>query len=113
MKLASFRATALAFVALLLAGCGTTRINRVLGDPSRYRARDVRIEGTVTNVVGALSAGVYQVDDGTGKIYVLSGRGIPNKGARVRVTGNVQEGFNIMGRSFGTVIRERDHRVRY
>ena len=113
MKLASFRLGFVALTAMLLAGCGTTRINRVLNDPSRYRNGDVRIEGTVTQVVGALVAGVYQVDDGTGKIYVLSNRGIPNKGARVSVKGDVQQGINVMGRSFGTVIRERDHRVRY
>lgn len=113
MKVVSFRLTIVALTAMLLAGCGTTRINRVLNDPSRYRSRDVRIEGTVTQVVGALSTGAYQVDDGTGKIYVVSGRGIPNKGARVTVTGNVQEGLNVMGRSYGTVIREHGHKVRY
>jgi membrane protein implicated in regulation of membrane protease activity len=113
MKNVSLRVSALALGAMLLASCGTTRINRVLNDPSRYRNRDVRVEGTVTNVIGALNTGVYQVDDGTGKIFVLSNRGIPNKGVRVSVVGDVQQGINVLGRSYGTVIRERDHRVRY
>ena len=104
---------AIAALGLLLAGCGTTRIGRIINDPYRYANRSVSVEGTVTNSIGAFVAGVYQVDDGTGKIYVLSSRGIPSKGARVKVDGNVTQGVNVMGRSFGTAIRERDHKVRY
>ena len=96
-----------------LSGCATTNINRILSDPHRYRNREVRVEGTVTNVIGALNTGVYQVDDGTGKIFVVSGRGIPAKGVRVRVNGNVTEGVNILGKSFGTSIREHGHKVKF
>lgn len=99
--------------ALLLTGCGTTRIGRILQDPSRYSNRNVTVEGRVTNVVGALVAGVYQVEDESGKIYVLSGRGVPGKGARVQVKGTVTPGINVLGKSFGTTIRERDHKVRF
>jgi hypothetical protein len=67
----------------------------------------------VTNVVGAFVAGVYEVQDETGKIYVLSSRGVPTKGARVKVQGNVTPGLNVMGRSFGTTIRESNHKVRF
>ena len=99
--------------ALLLTGCGSTRIGRILADPARYQNRDVTVEGRVTNVVGAFVAGVYEVQDESGKIYVLSSRGVPTKGARVQVKGNVTPGVNVMGRSFGTTIRERDHKVRF
>ena len=64
-------------VALLLSGCGSTKIGRILADPSRYHSRNVTVEGNVTNVVGAFVAGLYQVEDETGKIYVLSSRGVP------------------------------------
>lgn len=105
---------ALAPVVVLLAGCASSmRINRVLADPSRYQNRNVALTGTVTNSVGAFVAGVYQIDDGTGKIYVLSTNGaVPPKGTRVRVTGNVQNGITVLGRSFGTTLRERDRSVR-
>jgi hypothetical protein len=99
--------------ALLLTGCGTTRIGRILADPSRYQNRNVTVEGRVTNVVGAFTAGVYEVEDETGKIYVVSTRGVPTKGARVAVKGNVTPGVNIMGKSIGTAIRERDHDVKF
>ena len=43
------------------------RIGRILQDPAHYSNRGVTVEGRVTNVVGALVAGVYQIDDGTGR----------------------------------------------
>jgi hypothetical protein len=99
--------------ALLLTACGSTKIGRIVADPSRYQNRNVSVEGRVTNVFGALIAGVYQVEDDTGKIYVLSARGVPNKGVRVQVDGNVTPGINVMGKTFGTTIRERDHKVKF
>jgi hypothetical protein len=99
--------------ALLLTGCGSTRIGRIIADPARYQNRNVTVEGRVTNVVGAFVAGVYEVEDSSGKIYVLSSRGVPTKGARVKVEGNVTPGVNVMGRSFGTTIRESNHKVRF
>lgn len=98
---------------LILGACGTTKIGRVLQDPSRYHNRNVSVEGTVSQSVGAFVAGVYQVEDETGKIYVLSNRGVPSKGARVKVQGTVTPGVNVMGKNFGTTIRERGHKVRY
>ena len=105
--------SAILLSAVALSGCATTNISRILADPHRYRHREVHVEGTVTNVIGALNAGVYQVDDGTGKIFVVSGRGIPAKGVRVKVNGNVTEGVNIMGKSFGTSIQEHGHKVKF
>ena len=100
--------------ALLLSSCGTTKIGRVLADPTHYQNRNVTVEGNVTQAVGAFVAGLYQVEDETGKIYVLSTRsGVPSKGARVQVKGNVTPGLNFMGKSWGTAIRERDHKVRF
>ena len=103
---------------LVLTGCGATRIGRVLQEPYRYQNRDVTVEGRVTtafgaNIPGVNIPGVYQVDDGSGKIYVVSTRGVPGKDARVRVKGTVTPGVNVAGRSIGTAIREKDHKVRY
>jgi len=103
----------LALSVLLLSSCATTQIGRIIADPYRYHNRDVRIEGTVTSSVDAFVAGAYQVQDATGKIYVLSSHGVPSKGVHVRVEGNVAEGVSIMGKSFGTALRERDHKVRF
>ena len=103
----------LPMLALLLSGCATTTIGRINTDPSRYQNRDVRVEGSVTNSFGALGAGGYQIDDGTGKIYVIStGSGVPSKGSRVLVSGTVMNGATVLGKSYGAAIRERDHKVK-
>ena len=100
------------FAAMLLSSCGYTKIGRINADPSRYRNRTVRVEGRVTNSFGALFAGGYQVQDDTGKIFVISNRGVPSSGSSVQVSGTVMNGITVMGRSFGTAIQERDHHVR-
>lgn len=98
--------------ALALSSCGYTKIGRITADPARYRNRTVRVEGQVTNSFGALFAGGYQLQDDTGKIVVVTNQGVPSKGASVAVNGRVMEGITVMGRSYGTVIQERDHQVR-
>jgi hypothetical protein len=103
---------AIPLFAVLLSSCGAVRINNILNNPARYQNRNVEVEGTVTNSFGAIVAGVYQVDDGTGKIYVLSNGAVPSKGARVKVDGTISNGVTVMGRSFGTTLRQRDVRIR-
>ncbi len=95
-----------------MAGCGSVKIGRITADPSRYRNRTVTVTGTVTNSVGVLGTGGYQVEDDTGKIYVLSQTGVPSRGSRVKVTGTVSPGAQVLGASVGTVIRERRHHVK-
>lgn len=102
-----------AVAALLLSACGTVRIARINADPNRYARRTVRVEGNVTNSFGALGTGGYQVDDGTGKIFVIStGTGVPAKGMHVKVDGTVMHGVTVMGKSYGTAIRENGHKAK-
>jgi hypothetical protein len=44
--------------------------------------------------------------------YVISRSGVPRTGARVQVEGPVVSGVELMGQSFGTTIREREHKVK-
>ncbi|MCU1273583.1 MAG: nucleic acid binding, OB-fold, tRNA/helicase-type [Bryobacterales bacterium] len=97
---------------LLLSSCASTRIGRINADPSRYQNRVVHVEGRVTNSFGALGTGGYQLDDGSGRIYVISNRGVPSRGSKVAVSGRVMSGVTVMGQSFGTTIEEHGHRVR-
>jgi len=98
--------------ALLLSSCTYTKIGKINAEPTRFRNQTVHVEGLVTNSFGALSVGGYQIEDETGKIFVLSNRGVPSSGSKVVVSGTVMEGVTVMGRSFGTAIQERDHHVR-
>ena len=102
----------LAVVTVALAGCpeGTT-VSKIQNDPSRYYGKEVGIKGKVTSSFGALGQGIYQVDDGTGKIWILSeGYGVPGKDAEVKVVGRVVESVSFGGRSFATALRQTDKR---
>jgi hypothetical protein len=66
----------------------------------------VGIVGNVTDSYGVLGNGAYEIDDGTGRIWVATRRGVPSRGSRVGVKGRVLNGFQWGGRSFGTVLEE-------
>jgi hypothetical protein len=96
---------------LLLTACPSqTNIAKINADPDRYRGKQVGIAGRVTDSYGALGAGAYEIDDGTGKIWVATRRGVPSRGSRVGTKGYVHNGFSFAGRSFGTVMEETDRR---
>ena len=80
--------------ALLLAACGSVKIGRINADPTRYQNKTVRVTGTVTQSMGVLGTGGYQIQDDSGKIYVISSTGVPSKGSKVDVKGRVQSGVN-------------------
>jgi hypothetical protein len=104
----------LAIVPLLLAltACGSIRISRINADPSRYANRSVTVTGRVVNSVGVLGRGGYQLEDATGRIYVISTTGVPSRGSTVKVTGTVTPGVQVLGNPVGVAIREEHHRVR-
>jgi hypothetical protein len=107
MKLA-----AVMLAAFLLAGCAPLTIGRINADPSAFRNRTVRVTGTVTNSVGLLGKGGYQIEDPTGRIYVISGKGVPSRGSQVTVTGRVVPGAEVLGTGVGASIREQSHTVK-
>ena len=82
---------------LSAAGCATKSIDRVLADPSRYRDREVQVAGDVVDSYALLGRGVYRVRDRSGQLWVLSDRGVPRNGARVKVKGTIREPFNLGG----------------
>jgi len=104
--------TIVVLAAALLAGCAPVTIGRINADPSRFQNRTVKVSGTVVNSVGLLGKGGYQLEDSTGKIYVISGSGVPSRGSRVTVTGRVSPGAEVLGTAVGVTIREQEHRVK-
>ena len=95
----------------LLTACPSqTNIAKINADPDRYRGKEVGIAGKVTDSYGAMGAGAYQLDDGTGRIWVATRRGVPSRGSRVGAKGYVHNGFSFGGRSYGTVMEETDRR---
>jgi hypothetical protein len=103
---------ALVATAILLAGCAPVTIGRIVSDPSHFQNKSVHVSGTVTNSVGVMGKGGYQLEDGTGKIYVISGKGVPSRGSKVEVTGTVSPGVEVLGTPVGVALREQSHKVK-
>jgi hypothetical protein len=105
----------LSLIAFFASGCTITKISTINNDPASYMTKDVTVAGQVVTSYGAsfgtLSQGAFELDDGTGRLWVWSsGFGVPSQGARVIVTGRVQAGVAIGGRFFTNVLRETQPR---
>jgi hypothetical protein len=107
-----FTSLILAGVLLLTACPQQTSVSKINADPARYRNKEVGIVGRVTDSYGVLGNGAYEIDDGTGRLWVVTNRGVPSKGSRVGAKGKVYTGFSFGGRNFGTVLEETDRRVK-
>jgi hypothetical protein len=112
-------AAAVASLALMAAGCGPKTINEVLSDPAKYRNGSVTVRGTVDQSVTIIGRGAYRITEGDQGLWVVTTSGAPRKGARVEVTGRLQEGFDLsaFGRlpesvQSGLVLIESSHQVR-
>lgn len=98
---------------MLLTACPSqTSVSQINADPSRYKNKEVGIVGRVTDSYGVMGTGAYELDDGTGRIWVATTRGVPSKGARVGVKGQVHAGLNVGGRAFGTILEESSRKVK-
>src|SRR5919109_1021257 len=82
---------AVSAVTLLLAGCPQHRtIAEINRDPSYFMNKEVVVTGTVRHSYGLLGQGVFELDDGTGSIWVLSENyGVPADNTKVGVQGTV------------------------
>jgi len=106
--------TALLVVAgsILLAGCPPrVSIAKLNQDPGRYAGKEISIAGRVTDSFGALGRGAFQVDDGTGNMWVVTGHhGTPETGTKVAVIGHIEQGFSFGGRNFAVILHETERR---
>ncbi len=86
----------------------TVRISDIRNSPNQYHNKKVTLSGTVdeTITLPILGVGVYQLNDGTGTIWVKPKETIPAKGDQVMVSGTIKVGITISGRSFGLILIE-------
>ena len=101
-----------ALAGLLLAGCPPREsIAKINQDPGRFAGKEISIAGQVTDSFGAAGTGVFQLDDGTGTMWVFSKNyGVPGSGAKLAVTGHIKQGFAFGGRNFATILLETERR---
>lgn len=109
-----FLGVSIAFLSLALTGCPERiKIGDISNDPGRYYDKEVTVAGRVVRSYGAVGAGVYEIDDGTGKLWIATEKyGVPSKDTYVGVTGRVIPGVTWGGRNYGNGMRETRRRTR-
>ena len=95
------------FVLVGLNACSQTiRIRDLLDRPQEYDGKTVQIEGTVTQSAGVLGTGAFEIDDGTGKIFVIArGQGVPQQGAKTKAEGRFESVFSFLGRTMAAIVQ--------
>ncbi len=103
-------AAALVLVPLLVGckGSEVTTIKTLLDDPSRFDKQTVRVAGDVTRSLGILGYGAYELDDGTGKIPVVTQEnGAPRNGAKVGVEGEFRSAFTLGATTAAAIVEKQ------
>jgi hypothetical protein len=95
-----------------MVGCTShAAIADINSDPGRFANKDVTVRGAVSGAFAAMGNGVFQLDDGSGRIWVYSQNfGVPGNGSTVSVTGRVEQGFSFGGHNYGVILRETEAR---
>ena len=99
---------------MLMTGCALSshpRIADLRYHPGRYQNHTVTLDGVVTTSWGVplVPVKLYKIDDGTGEVTVVSNDGrAPARGARVRVTGRVEDVASVGGQAVGLHLQQRD-----
>jgi hypothetical protein len=113
----------LCLTAFVTFGCGGVRsLNDLLADPAKYRDKPVTVRGTVAESASVMGNGAYRITDDEQGLWIVTRSGAPRKGARVEVTGRLQDGYNVSafgaGRKLpaslqnGLVLVESSHKAR-
>ena len=97
----------LGMVLVGLSACSRTiRIKDLLDQPQQYDGKTVQVAGTVTQSAGVLGTGAFEIDDGTGKIFVIArGQGVPREGAKTRAKGRFESVFSFLGRTMAAIVQ--------
>jgi len=84
----------------------TIHIKDLLDRPQEYDGKTVEVEGTVTQSAGVLGTGAFEIDDGTGRIFVIArGQGVPRQGAKTKAQGRFESVFSFLGRTIAAIVQ--------
>lgn len=116
MKLQVFRVGALCLSLLLSGPTGcrmVTTVQQVQDNPQRnWFTATVYLQGTVGDQAPLLEAQLYELQDSTGKIWVLSHARPPQSGEQILIKGQVRyQAIEIAGQNFGDVYIEEEQQL--
>lgn len=91
---------------LVISGCtGKIPIKTIVDDPERQNGKHVQIAGEVTKSPAIPGPESFEVDDGTGKIFVLSKEHkIPGEGTKVVVKGVFYAAISSPTQTFAAIV---------
>jgi hypothetical protein len=87
-----------------------THIGKILEKPRDYDGKTVIVAGKVTETFTPLFIRYFVVDDGTGRIAVVTWKPLPQKGEKVRIKGKVNEVFALGDTQTIVIIEEPEDR---
>jgi hypothetical protein len=88
--------TVVLMIAVALCGCdayrkfSATKIRDILDHPRDYEKKDVTVYGTVVDASSMIFVKFFELEDGTGRIKVVTTRVLPQTGEKLRVTGRME-----------------------
>jgi hypothetical protein len=94
-------------------GCAsTTKIGDILASPLQFEGKEISVKGTIGNSfwISLINKGAYELDDGTGTIWVVTNQPPPQKGLQVSAKGTVSTAVKIGDRSLGTHLTETNRK---
>ena len=100
------------------ARAGDKSIADIESNPQKYENKTIKVIGVVRDSDGVnipilgIRGGCYKIDDGTGSLWVCTDKGVPTKGAELRVKGVLQSGATVNGRNYGLVLVEKERKFR-
>ncbi len=97
-----------ALLSLLACGLAPAKVADIKRDPSHFENKTVTLHGTAKQgtKLPFMSHGVYEIDDGTGTLPVLTKKALPPEGEKVFARGKIRTAFRVGGESFGVVLME-------
>jgi len=98
---------------LVIPGCkSTTSIKTILDNPELSNGKQVQIAGEVTKSPAMPESDAFEVDDGTGKVFVLSKEhGTPRVGTKLVVKGVFYAAISSKTQTFAAIV-EAERRTR-
>jgi hypothetical protein len=98
---------------VVVAACASllaTKIGDIQKEPGKYDGKKVTVVGKVTAAHNLLVAKYYEIDDGTGRIAVVTQSALPNEGDSVTVKGKVNQAFAVGSAHLVVIVEETPSR---